>query len=86
MKFRVDTEKENEETGKMEIDITEMCIKQETVYGGVDALKLYSKYNTVIVVLKYEDSGVTIKIITLTNIYIYIYTCFEKKSKHIHKF
>ena len=62
----------------------EKFIKAETIYGGVEVLKLYLKFRTALVVQKFEDSGVNIKKITLTNIYIYI--CFEKKSKHTHRF
>ena len=64
----------------------EKFIKAETIYGGVEVLKLYLKFRTALVVQKFEDSGVNIKKITLTNIYIYIYICFEKKSKHTHRF
>ena len=45
----------------MEIHIKERFIEARTIYGGVDALKLYLNHNTAYVVRKYEDSGVTVK-------------------------
>ena len=61
LKFRVEIEKGNEETDNMEIYINEKLIEARTIYGGVDALKLYLNHNTAYVVRKYEDSGVTVK-------------------------
>ena len=57
----------------MAAEITEMFIKQETVYGGEQGLRLYLKNQVIKLVYMFEDSGTHIKSMTLTNV------CFEKK-------
>ena len=54
----------------MTAEITEMFIKQETVYGGEQGLKLYIKTQVIKLVYMFEDSGTYIKSITLTNMYV----------------
>ena len=66
----------------MEIHIKERFIEARTIYGCVEKLKLYL-YNTIYVVQKYEDSGVTIKNNTLANIYIYIYIYVSRRNQNI---
>ena len=54
----------------MAAEIPEMFIRQETVYGGIQGLKLYIKTQVVRLVYMFEDSGTYIKNINLTNMYV----------------
>ena len=65
LKFRIETQKP-----LMAAEITEMFIRQETVYGGLQGLKLYIKTQVIKLVHMFEDSGTYIKNITLTNTYV----------------
>ena len=65
LKFRIETQKPN-----MAAEITEMFIRQETVYGGLHGLKLYIKTQVIKLVYMFEDSGTYIKNINLTNMYV----------------
>ena len=65
LKFRIETQKPN-----MAVEISEMFIKQETVYGGLPGLKLYIKTQVIKLVYMFEDSGTYIKNINLTNMYV----------------
>ena len=67
--------------GDTKIEITEVFIEAETVYGGDVILKLYLKYNTMQLVCRFEDSIMYIK-----QTYFNQYVCFEKTSRHIHRF
>ena len=65
LKFRIETQQPEEE-----VQISEEFIIQETVYGGIQGLKLYIKYQVMKLVYKFEDSGTYIKNINLTNMYV----------------
>ena len=65
LKFRIEAQKP-----LMAAEITEMFIRQETVYGGLQGLKLYIKTQVIKLVYMFEDSGTYIKHITLTNMYV----------------
>ena len=52
LKFRIETQQPEEE-----VEISEVFINQETVYGGLQGLKLYIKYQVMKLVYKFEDSG-----------------------------
>ena len=52
LKFRIETQKPN-----MAVEISEMFIRQETVYGGLPGLKLYIKAQVIKLVYVFEDSG-----------------------------
>ena len=54
----------------MTAEITEMFIRQETVYGGLQGLNLYITTKVITLVYVFEDSGTYIKHITLTNMYV----------------
>ena len=64
LKFRIETQKP-----LMTAEITELFIRQETVYGGAQGLTLYIKAQVIKLVYVFEDSGTYIKHITLTNMY-----------------
>ena len=50
-----------EQLGDTEIEITEVFIEAETVYGGDVGLKLYIKYKIMQLVRRFEDSIMYIK-------------------------
>ena len=83
LKFRVVTYilKMDLNTGEMigdtKIEITEVFIKAETVYGGDVGLKLYLMKNNAI------SSSVSRQ---HNKKYLNQYVCFEKKSRRIHRF
>ena len=54
----------------MTTEIAEMFIKQETVYGGEQGLKLYIKTQVTKLVYMFEDSGTYVKSIASDNIYV----------------
>ena len=65
LKFMIETQKPN-----MAAEISEMFIRQETVYGGLPGLKLYIKAQVIQLVYMSEDSGTYIKNIDLINMYV----------------
>ena len=54
----------------MTAEILEVFIRQETVYGGLQGLKLYIKTQVIKLVHMFEDSGTYVKNINLTNMYV----------------
>ena len=56
LKFRVETQKPN-----MTAEISEIFIRQETVHGGLQGLKLFIKAQVIKLVYMFEDSGTYIK-------------------------
>ena len=48
----------------------EKFVKQKTAYGGDEGLKLYLKKTTAEIIWKKEDSGVRVKSIFISNIYV----------------
>ena len=65
LKFRIETQKPN-----MTAEISDIFLRQETVYGGLQGLKLYIKTQVIKLVYMFEDSGTYIKHINLTNMYV----------------
>ena len=65
LKFMIETQKPD-----MTAEISEMLIRQETVYGGLPGLKLYIKAQVRKLVYMFEDSGTYIKNISLTNMHV----------------
>ena len=65
LQFRIETQKQN-----MTAEISEIFLRQETVYGGLQGLNLYIKTQVIKLVYMFEDSGTSIKNVTLTNMYV----------------
>ena len=60
----------------MTAEITEMCIKQETVYGGEQGLIIHTQ--VIQLVYMFEDSRTYIKNLTLTNMYV------SRRNQNVH--
>mgnify|MGYP003340884199 CR=1 FL=1 len=68
LKYIIETETITEDD--IVIEVSEEFVKQKTAYGGDEGLKLYLKKTTAEMIWKKEDSGVTVKRIFISNIYV----------------